>query len=133
MRRRLCLPEDFGRGSFLHIQQLSIHKRFVYVLRSIPELTRSYIGLTSNVATRLAVHNSGGSSHPASLRLWDPRAALDRQDRNPRGESDTFDAVHFFSSRSTLRRLDQAAGAADATREAALDRPGSVGVTGGVL
>ena len=44
--------------------------RFVYVLRSLQDGSRYYSGVTSNVVQRLAVHNSGGSKHTASLRPW---------------------------------------------------------------
>jgi putative endonuclease len=44
--------------------------RFVYVLRSAVDGTRYYTGVTSNVARRLEVHNSGGSAHTAALRPW---------------------------------------------------------------
>ena len=44
--------------------------RFVYILRSLQDHSRYYSGVTSNVAQRLAVHNSGGSKHTASLRPW---------------------------------------------------------------
>ena len=44
--------------------------RFVYVLVSEIDPRRHYVGLTSNVTTRLAVHNSGGSQHTARHRPW---------------------------------------------------------------
>ena len=44
--------------------------RFVYVLASATDPGRHYVGLTSNVATRIAVHNSGGSQHTAQHRPW---------------------------------------------------------------
>ena len=45
-------------------------KRFVYVIQSTVDPARYYAGLTSEVATRLAIHNSGGSQHTARLRPW---------------------------------------------------------------
>lgn len=45
-------------------------KHFVYVLQSTVDGERYYSGLTANVTTRLAVHNSGGSQHTAGLRPW---------------------------------------------------------------
>jgi putative endonuclease len=45
-------------------------ERFVYVLRSRVDKARYYTGVTSNVARRLEVHNSGGSLHTAALRPW---------------------------------------------------------------
>jgi putative endonuclease len=44
--------------------------RFVYVLRSDVDRGRYYSGITSDVTRRLAVHNSGGSRHTATLRPW---------------------------------------------------------------
>jgi predicted GIY-YIG superfamily endonuclease len=49
---------------------MSEPKRFVYVLVSTVDPRRHYVGLTSNVVTRLAVHNSGGSQHTARDRPW---------------------------------------------------------------
>jgi putative endonuclease len=44
--------------------------RFVYVLVSAIDPRRHYVGLTSNITTRLEVHNSGGSQHTAQHRPW---------------------------------------------------------------
>ncbi len=46
-------------------------KRFVYVLRSISSPNRSYVGLTSNVVTRLAAHNAGLNPSTALHRPWE--------------------------------------------------------------
>jgi predicted GIY-YIG superfamily endonuclease len=51
--------------------------RFVYVIRSARHPDRYYVGLTSDVSTRLAVHNSGGSLHTAELRPWELVAAIE--------------------------------------------------------
>jgi putative endonuclease len=45
-------------------------KQFVYVLQSQTDPARYHCGLTSDVGTRLSVHNSGGSQHTAPLRPW---------------------------------------------------------------
>jgi len=45
-------------------------RRFVYIAKSDAAPGRYYTGLTSDVATRLEVHNSGGSQHTAGLRPW---------------------------------------------------------------
>jgi putative endonuclease len=47
-----------------------LSRRFVYVLRSSIAPERYYTGLTSNVAARLEVHNSGGSIYTRELRPW---------------------------------------------------------------
>jgi predicted GIY-YIG superfamily endonuclease len=44
--------------------------RFVYVMVSTTDASRHYVGLTCDVPTRLAVHNSGGSQHTAQYRPW---------------------------------------------------------------
>jgi putative endonuclease len=44
--------------------------RFVYVLQSVRDSSKHYVGRTSDVAQRLAMHNSGGSIHTASNRPW---------------------------------------------------------------
>jgi predicted GIY-YIG superfamily endonuclease len=49
---------------------MNSENRFVYVMVSTVDPRRHYVGLTSNVAQRLAVHNSGGSHHTAQQRPW---------------------------------------------------------------
>ena len=44
--------------------------RFVYVLQSMRDPAKRYVGRTSDVAQRLAAHNSGGSIHTAFGRPW---------------------------------------------------------------
>jgi predicted GIY-YIG superfamily endonuclease len=45
-------------------------RRFVYILRSVSEPSRHYVGLTSDVGERLAAHNQGGSAHTSKHRPW---------------------------------------------------------------
>jgi putative endonuclease len=45
-------------------------KQYVYILRSIPEPDRHYVGRTSNVARRLLWHNAGQNVHTARNRPW---------------------------------------------------------------
>jgi predicted GIY-YIG superfamily endonuclease len=45
-------------------------KRFVYVLESLAEPGRPYVGVTSDVAARLRDHNAGRSPHTARFRPW---------------------------------------------------------------
>ena len=45
-------------------------RRFVYVLESIVEPERHYIGLTADVSHRLEAHNAGLSWHTAKHRPW---------------------------------------------------------------
>ena len=45
-------------------------RRVVYVLRSDRDPARHYVGLTADVRSRLADHNSGESAHTAKYRPW---------------------------------------------------------------
>ena len=45
-------------------------RRVVYVLRSERDPARHYVGLTTDVRSRLADHNAGGSAHTAKYRPW---------------------------------------------------------------
>jgi len=45
-------------------------KRFVYILRSESDPERHYIGVTSNVAIRLQLHNAGKNVHTYMNRPW---------------------------------------------------------------
>jgi len=44
--------------------------RVVYVLRSERDPRRHYVGLTTDVRSRLATHNAGGSAYTAKYRPW---------------------------------------------------------------
>ena len=44
--------------------------KFVCLIRSEARLDRCYVGLTSNIADRLEVHNMRGSVHTAKVRPW---------------------------------------------------------------
>ncbi len=43
---------------------------YVYILKSHTHSDRIYIGQTTDVAQRLYVHNTGGSSHTAKYKPW---------------------------------------------------------------
>ena len=45
-------------------------KRFVYILRSVATPSRSYVGMTSDVLARLAMHNAGVSRYTSHWRPW---------------------------------------------------------------
>ena len=45
-------------------------RSIVYVLRSTPDPSRYYVGLTSELSARLETHNSGGSVHTRRDRPW---------------------------------------------------------------
>jgi putative endonuclease len=52
-------------------------KRFVYVIRSVREPARHYVGLTFDVGERLAWHNAGGFPFTAPHRPWMLLVALE--------------------------------------------------------
>lgn len=48
----------------------------VYLLRSISHPDETYVGLTSNLRTRLAAHNAGQSRHTSKFTPWRLEAAI---------------------------------------------------------
>ena len=55
-------------------------KCFVYLLRSVNERDRPYVGLTSDVAARLAAHNARRSPHTARFKPWELVVAMEFAD-----------------------------------------------------
>ncbi len=45
-------------------------KRFVYIIRSVNEPERRYVGVTADPAARLAAHNAGQNQSTAPWRPW---------------------------------------------------------------
>ncbi len=43
---------------------------YIYLLRSLKNLSKTYIGYTTNLDQRLETHNSGGSIHTSKDRPW---------------------------------------------------------------
>ena len=56
---------------------MDLPKCFVYVLRSAIDPDRYYVGLTSDLAERLRVHNLGLSGHTVQDRPWQLVAAVE--------------------------------------------------------
>jgi predicted GIY-YIG superfamily endonuclease len=44
---------------------------FVYMLRSLANPKKTYVGITDDVDSRLAKHNSGGSPHTSKYAPWE--------------------------------------------------------------
>jgi len=55
-------------------------KRFIYVLKNFDNPSRYYTGLTSNLAARLAGHNSGECTYTAKYRPWDLDVVIEFSD-----------------------------------------------------
>ena len=45
--------------------------KYVYLIRSISYPDQKYVGITSDVKSRLKAHNEGKSSHTAKLKPWE--------------------------------------------------------------
>lgn len=43
---------------------------YVYLIESVRERQRHYVGITTDLRTRLKDHNAGGSPHTAKHRPW---------------------------------------------------------------
>jgi len=44
--------------------------KYVYLIQSESKPDETYVGVTLDLNTRLAVHNGGGSVHTANFRPW---------------------------------------------------------------
>jgi len=56
---------------------MSVTKRFVDGLRSMPDQTRFYTGVTSDVSARIEWHNAGRCHHTAKHRPWELVVAVE--------------------------------------------------------
>ena len=85
-------------------------KRFVYILKSVNQDDEYYVGITSNLATRLLAHNAGLSAHTADHRPWRTLVVIEFDEEDPAmkferylktGSGREFARRHF---RQTVRR-----------------------------
>ncbi len=75
---------------------------YVYILMSKSHPAEIYIGLTSNLAKRLAAHNAGLSAHTAKFRPWRLRVAIAFPSREKAAAFERYLKTHSgraFSSR----------------------------------
>jgi predicted GIY-YIG superfamily endonuclease len=77
-------------------------KRFVYVLQSEKSPARHYVGLSADVAARLASHNRGESTHTAGNRPWVVLAAIEF--RNPASAASFERYLKSASGRAFAKR-----------------------------
>ncbi len=61
-----AVHRSFSEGGHDHAFQM----KYVYLIRSESFPNQTYVGVTSNVQTRLKTHNSGGSTHTSKFRPW---------------------------------------------------------------
>ena len=79
-------------------------KRFVYVLRSIHEPGRHYVGLTADVRRRLAWHNAGQSAHMPKEEQILFQMIQQAQDSMAEGPISVMEGEHEDAA-TALRRL----------------------------
>ena len=69
-RRRLATLGLSTRGTSCALTMFMSEKRIVYVIRSRKDPDRHYVGLTSDLPSRLASHNAGESPQTRMLIPW---------------------------------------------------------------
>jgi predicted GIY-YIG superfamily endonuclease len=65
---------------FALVRPMCRDKRFVYVLKNTDTDPNFYVGLTSDVKSRLADHNAGRCPHTASRRTWQLHVTIEFSD-----------------------------------------------------
>ncbi len=78
---------------------------YFYLLRSVPNPTQRYIGLTSDLHARIRAHNAGRSPHTAKHKPWhlvaavafeDDQRAMDFERYLKTGSGRAFATRHFW-------------------------------------
>jgi predicted GIY-YIG superfamily endonuclease len=77
-------------------------KRTVYILRSLSEPKRPYIGLTHDAPARLADHNAGRCAHTARYRPWRLHVTIELPDEQRALEFERY--LKSGSGRAFARR-----------------------------
>lgn len=55
-------------------------RRFVYVIQSITDTDRYYVGWTANVGRRIELHNGAKTGHSSKFKPWRLRVAIEFDD-----------------------------------------------------
>ena len=91
---------------------------YVYLLCSLNDPSKTYIGLTDNLKARLKNHNEGGTPHTSQRRPWeligyvalaDPRRAAELERYLKSGSGHAFARRHLWPHHSPSRRTDKLA------------------------
>jgi len=69
--------------------------KYVYLLQSINDPSKRYVGLTDNLQKRLDEHNAGKSAHTSRHALWEITVAIQFRD-----EQRAFDFEKYIKSGS---------------------------------
>lgn len=75
---------------------------YVYLLRSETTPQQRYVGLTDNVESRLASHNSGANPHTAKFKPWRVVAYVALESREKAAELEHYlkqGSGHAFANR----------------------------------
>ncbi|MCX6962777.1 MAG: GIY-YIG nuclease family protein [Verrucomicrobia bacterium] len=75
---------------------------YVYILRSQVAPERHYIGMTSDLTTRLAAHNSGKVSHTSKFKPWTVATAVAFRDEHKAAAIERY--LKLGSGREFARR-----------------------------
>ncbi len=79
--------------------------KYVYLLQSLSDSRKRYVGITADFQKRLKEHNAGQSSHTAKFRPWEPIVTIRfENDRNAErferylksGSGHAFAKRHFW-------------------------------------
>ena len=63
---------------------------YVYILTSLKDPNRHYIGITTNLTARLKKHNEGGNSHTSKDRPWQIDIAIRFTDKEKATAFETY-------------------------------------------
>jgi len=77
-------------------------ERFVYIIRSLADPDRHYVGLTSDVASRLVAHNNGHSPQTARHSPW--RLVVCLGFANDKGAADFEKYLKSSAGRTLIRQ-----------------------------
>ncbi|MGC9450030.1 MAG: GIY-YIG nuclease family protein [Oceanipulchritudo sp.] len=84
---------------------------YVYILRSTKYPTQTYVGYTTNLSNRLAIHNSGQSHHTRKYRPWSMETVIRFKHRAPALAFERYLKSHSgkaFAGRRLLTRISHA-------------------------
>jgi predicted GIY-YIG superfamily endonuclease len=65
-----CSKKLSDRSGRTIARPLSVSQRFVYILRTVNDPSRRYIGITADLPTRLRSHNAGQNASTAPWKPW---------------------------------------------------------------
>ena len=82
----------------------------VYIIRSIPYPSQTYIGYTTDFTTRLFDHNRGHSAHTAKYLPWRPEVVISLPEKQTALALEEYLKSHSgkaFANKRLLRVMDK--------------------------